>query len=205
MLKRLFSNFFTKKNNVNGSVGYYITAQLNDKVGPIDRSLTYEEPLDEFLKLKYYGVISGGGTGQEKTGEIAFCDLEIELHSKVLNEAMFTDIVQKLEKLQAPKGSKLIIESLDKEIPFGKKEGLGLYIPNSNFPQESFDGYDINFAYSEMLRLMNIKPNADRSWGGKEETALYFYGESFEAMNNAIAEFVKSYPLCKNARIVQIA
>ena len=186
-------------------MGNYIVAQLNDKVGPIDRSLTYEEPLDEFLKLKYYGEITGGGTGQEKTGEIAFCDLEIEIHSKELSDAMFNDIIQKLEDLQAPRGSKLIIESINKEISFGIKEGLGLYMPNSNFPQESCDGYDINFAYSEMLRLMNIDPNVDRSWGGQEETALYFYGESFETMNDAIADFVQSYPLCKNARIFQIA
>jgi hypothetical protein len=45
MLKRLFANLFSKKNNLSGSVGNYIVAQLNDKVGPIDRSLTYEEPL----------------------------------------------------------------------------------------------------------------------------------------------------------------
>ena len=31
------------------------------------------------------------------------------------------------------------------------------------------------------------------------------YGESFEAMRDAIAEFVSSYPLCQNARVVQIA
>lgn len=31
------------------------------------------------------------------------------------------------------------------------------------------------------------------------------YGGSFEAMRDAIAEFVGSYPLCQNARVVQIA
>jgi len=42
-------------------------------------------------------------------------------------------------------------------------------------------------------------------WQGPTETALYMYGESFEKMRDAIAEFVASYPLCQNARIVQIA
>jgi hypothetical protein len=205
MLKKIFSTLFGKSHKATGSDENYLVAQLNDKIGPIDRSLIYEDPLDEFLKLKYYGEITGGGTGQENTGEIGFCDIEIKLHSIDLDDTIINDIIQKLENLHAPKGSKLILQKTGKEVPFGKKEGLGLYISNSNFPEQSADGYDINFAYSEVLRLLNNEPNADRSWGGKEETALYFYGESFEKMSVEITEFVKSYPLCKNARIVQIA
>jgi hypothetical protein len=168
MLNKFFSSLFSSDNN-----GGYLTVQLNDKIGPIDRSLAYEEPLDEFLKLEHYGEVIGGGTGQERTGEIAFCDIEINVHSKLPNDKIINDIIQKLESLQAPKDSKLIIKKTGNEIPFGKKEGLGLYMPNLNFRQEASDGY-INFAYSEILRLMCSKPNADRSWGGKEETALYF-------------------------------
>jgi len=55
-----------------------------------------------------------------------------------------------------------------------------------------------------MLRLMVIEPNVDRCLGGKEETALYFYGESFETMTYAIAEFVK-VSIVKKARVFQKA
>lgn len=37
------------------------------------------------------------------------------------------------------------------------------------------------------------------------ETAIYFYGESFDNMKKDILEFVNTYPLCKGAIIVKIA
>jgi len=42
---------------------------------------------------------------------------------------------------------------------------------------------------------MNIETNADRSWGRKKGNGFILLGESFETMNNAIAQFVKCYPL----------
>jgi hypothetical protein len=44
-----------------------------------------------------------------------------------------------------------------------------------------------------------------RYWQGDIESALYFYGESYKQMSYAISDFVKKYPLCQGARIVQIA
>lgn len=205
MLKKLLSRLFNKKVALEESTGNFIVAQLNEKVGPIDRGLVYEEPLDDFLKEKQYGEVTGGGTLQEKTGELSYCDIEIEITSKIIDNVTIADIVAKLESLGAPKGSKLIIEGTKEEIPFGKKEGLALYLDGTGLPEEVYKESDINFVLSELHRLTNIEPNADRNWQGEKETALYFFGDSFETMKNSISDFIATYPLCKGARVLQIA
>ena len=60
----------------------YITAQLNDKLEPIGIYEMYEHPLEDFLNFKLYGEVTGGGTLQNKEGEIRYCDLEIKLREK---------------------------------------------------------------------------------------------------------------------------
>ena len=206
MFKNFLNKLVTIKDKwINGLGRNSITIQLNDKVGPIDRYLTYEKPLADFLASVNLGEISGSGTGQKKSGEIAFCDIGVKLFSTKINDGILNSLIEKMESLQVPKGSKLIIETTGKEILFGTKEGLGLYIPNSNLKEQTKEGFDINFLYTELLRLINHKPNVDRSWAGKEEIALYFYGSSFEEMAKSISEFIKSYPLTIDSRIVQIA
>ena len=66
MLKKFLTTLFKKKSDPEEPVGNFIVAQLNEKVGPIDRGLVYEDPLDEFLKEKQYGEVTGGGTLLEK-------------------------------------------------------------------------------------------------------------------------------------------
>lgn len=204
MLKNFFKTLFKKKEKADGS-GNFIVAQLNEKIMPIDRGLVYEDPLDEFLKERGYGEVTGGGTLQEKTGELAYCDVEISLASNSIDKNVIADIIGKLENLGAPKGSKLIIENTKDEIPFGKKEGLAIYLDGQNLPEEVYKECDVNFVLSELHRLTNIEPNADRNWQGEKETALYFFGDSFEQMKNSISGFIATYPLCKGARVVQIA
>ena len=206
MLKKFLTTLFQKKNdNEEQSEGNFIIAQLNEKVGPIDRGLVYEDPLDEFLKEKQYGEVTGGGTLQENTGELSYCDIEIELRTKAIDKSTISDIILMLENLGAPKGSKLIIESTKEEIPFGKKEGLALYLDGQGLPEEVYRECDINFVISEIHRLTNIEPDADRNWQGEKEIALYFFNNSFVEMKSSISDFIEKYPLCKGARIVQIA
>ncbi len=205
MLKKIITSLFKKKEDLAQSGRSFIVAQLNDKVGPIDRGLVYEDPLDEFLKSKGYGEVTGGGTLQEKSGELSYCDVEIELLSKTIDKSVVADIINKLENLGAPKGSKLIIERTNEEIQFGKKEGLGIYLDGQNLPEKVYKECDINFVLAELHRLSNITPNADRNWQGEKETGLYFYSDSYVQLKESISEFVNTYPLCRNAKIVQIA
>jgi hypothetical protein len=57
----------------------------------------------------------------------------------------------------------------------------------------------------ECDRLMDGNGYYRGNWQGSAETALYFYGTSFDAMKAAIETFVADYPLCQKARIEQIA
>ncbi|MGZ0017507.1 hypothetical protein [Yeosuana sp. AK3] len=198
-IKKLFG---LKKNN---DVGNFIVATLNDKIMPLDRGEIYEDPLEEFLIANGIGEVTGGGTMQLKSGELEYCDLEIKLNTSEINENVIQLIIKKLEELGAPKGSKLTIEKTDQKIEFGQKEGLGIYIDGVNLDPEVYKSSDINFVISEIKKLTNDNSEITKYWEGGNETALYFYSDSFSEMKESIKEFVNSYPLCKGARIEQIA
>jgi hypothetical protein len=201
MLKNLLKKIFSpepKKDN-------YIVAQLNDKVMPIDRGEVYEDPLDVFLKMKYYGEVTGGGTLMSKTNEIEYCDVEIKVQDSTFSDRSIKDIIAKLEELGAPKGSKLIIEQTGEEIPFGKLEGLAIYLDGINLSEEVYKNSDAEAIAAQIRELAGIKSEVLRYHEGNAETALYFYCASFSDMNDAIADLVATHPECENARIVQIA
>jgi hypothetical protein len=182
-----------------------ISIQLNDRIGPIDRHLTYEEPIDEYLRRRRFGEVVGGGTFQETTGEISGCDVLIELNSLGNNYTAIDLIISEIESLGAPKGSKVIFNDSRKEVSIGKLEGLAIYLDGETLPEEVYTNSDINFVLAELSSAIGYSGVADRNWQGAKETALYFYGMSFERMKESILPFVNSYPLCANARITQIA
>ena len=74
-----------------------------------------------------------------------------------------------------------------------------------NLPENVYKECDSNYVVSEIFRLTGCNDDIIRFWEGDTETAIYFYGESFDNMKRDIFEFVNTYPLCKCARIVQIA
>jgi hypothetical protein len=183
----------------------FVVATLNDKVMPIDRGEIYEDPLDEFLQANGIGEVTGGGTMQLKSGELEYCDIEIQLNSNEIDESQIKAIIEKLEELGAPKGSKLRIEKTEQKIEFGKKEGLGIYLDGINLSDEVYKISDSEALALEIRRLAKIEDNTLRYWQGNTETGLYFYGDSFEQIKNSIADFISSHPECENCRIEQIA
>ena len=203
MIKKIWNKIFSKPAlNIQSN---YIIAQLNDKIMPINRGNIYEDPLDGFIREKGYGEVSGGGTLQNKDGEIKYCDIEIDLSGCKLNGLIIKEIINKLEESGAPKGSKLIIENTGEEINFGKLEGLAIYLDGINLSAEVYKNSDSEAIDLEIKRLANIKSDIIRYWEANTETALYFYGQSFDEMKSSILEFVAANPECENARIEQIA
>ncbi len=95
--------------------GIMVISRLNDKCMPFDRGDLYEVPLDDWLKNKGYGEVSGGGTMKMLDNEfkdgVEFCDLEIIIMK--IEEDVFQSLISKLNDLGAPKGSKLLIGSED--------------------------------------------------------------------------------------------
>lgn len=180
-----------------------VIAQLNDRAQPLDRGDLYEDPLDTVLQNAEKGRVTGGGTMLGANGEIEYCDVEIELENG--SEEMIERLILVLEKLGAPKGSKLLIGERGEEIPFGTLEGLAVYLNGTDLPASTYQESDVNFVNSEFDRLLEGIGSVHSYWEGPTETALYMYGDSFTQMKDALVDFIDSYPLCERARVVQIA
>jgi hypothetical protein len=181
----------------------FVIARLNDRAQPMDRGELYEDPLDEVLQKHGVGTVTGGGTQLGKDNEIEFCELEIEIRGTA--EESVALIKNTLEELGAPKGSKLILDASDEGLPFGVNEGLAVYLNGTDLPDEVYAECDCDFVYSEFNRLLEPEGKVHSHWQGPTETALYMYGPSFASMNNRLSSFIRSYPLCQKARVVQIA
>lgn len=74
-----------------------------------------------------------------KEGEIEYCDIEIELND---TPNIVERLLQKLEEIGVPKGSKLYNEDCSYEV--GSLEGLGLYINGTDLPEQVYETCDIN-------------------------------------------------------------
>lgn len=184
--------------------GEVVTARLNARVQPIDRGDYFEDPLDEALRELSLGAVTGGGTQlAEEPAGIAYCDLEIVVESA--SETTLQAIIARLEQLGAPKGSKLIIEATGAEIPFGRHEGLALYLNGTELPDDVYASCDINHVILELDRLMGERGKFKGHWEGSRDTGLYCYGPSFADMKAAIEPLLSDYPLCQKARVEQIA
>lgn len=179
-----------------------IVARLNDRARPMDRRDLYEEPLDALLKARGLGHVAGGGTQQAASGEIEFCDVDIHLAGSATPEAVAA-IVEALEGLGAPKGSRLFLGR--QEVAFGRTEGLAVYLNGTDLPAETYSTCDSNHVYAEFNRLLAPSARIYSCWQGPRETALYMYGPSHAEMAACLADFIAAYPLCAKARLVQIA
>ena len=186
------------------SAGMHVTAQLNHLLMPIDRGERYEDPLDEALSAQGLGETSGGGTMQEQSGEIQFIDVEIDLTDL---EKGVPFVIAKLEELGAPKGSILRVHDTEpaREIPFGKAEGVGVYLDGVNLPDEVYKNSDVNVVIEELNKRIEGHGEMQSHWQGNTETGLYFYGDDSNRMISLMRDFLDTYPLCKGARVVTIA
>jgi hypothetical protein len=186
------------------SAGMHVTAQLNHLLMPIDRGERYEDPLDEALSAQGLGETSGGGTMQEQSGEIQFIDVEIDLTDL---EKGVPFVIAKLEELGAPKGSILRVHDTEpaREIPFGKAEGVGIYLDGVNLPDEVYKNSDVNVVIEELNKRIEGHGEMQSHWQGNTETGLYFYGDDSNRMISLMRDFLDTYPLCKGARVVTIA
>lgn len=179
-----------------------IIARLNDRAQPMDRGELYEDPLQEMLAEAGIGEVTGGGTLLSKTREIEFC--EVEVCAQDAEESTVDAIVEMFEKLGAPKGSKLMIEGKD-DVIFGKAEGLAVYLNGTDLPDHIYSECDSNHVYEQFSELLGEAGKVHSTWQGPTETALYMYGRSYEEMHRRLSGFLAAYPLCRKARVVQVA
>ena len=181
----------------------FVVASLNARLQPIHRGEYFEDPLDAALIETNLGHVSGGGTMQMKSGEIEFCDIEIQVDGPTPDIERL--VIERLEELGAPKGSKLVVEAEDRQIPFGRNEGMAIYLNGTDLPEATYRECDANYVYSELDRLLDDEGRVLSYWEGPTETAFYLYGRSFSVMQERISELLRTYPLCSKCRVVQIA
>jgi hypothetical protein len=183
---------------------YFVYAQLNARIMPIDRGERYEDPLQEALVARGLGEVTGGGTMQATPGEIDFCGIDIDLNDLAAGVPFVCEV---LTSLGAPKGSKLQyeLEGQQIETPFGAAEGLAIYLNGTDLPDEVYANSDVNHVYDEIIRLLGDRGQIQGHWQGPTETALYLYGPSADQMRQLIAPLLAEYPLCARARVEQIA
>ena len=178
----------------------FYTLQLDAKLQPFDRH-ALEDIIDEFLSKEDLGETSGGGTLLSKEGEIEYCDIEISLNDTA---NAVEKLLQKLEDIGIPKGSKLYNENFSQEI--GSLEGLGLYVNGTDLPKEVYETSDINVVFDTVCEILKDVLVLTSYHEGSKDTALYFYIKgNFAEAKEQIKDFITTYPLCEKSRIVQIA
>jgi hypothetical protein len=182
---------------------HFLVAQLNARLQPVDRSEHFEEGLDDKLRKLKLGEISGGGTMQSETGEIAFCDIEIKLRQSSPEAERV--VIETLESLGAPKGSKLEIGGEDRIVSFGVNEGLAVYLNGTDLPAETYRSHTLESIEDEFERLLDGQGHVFSHWKGPTETAVYVYGPSFAEMSKRLEPCLRTNPLCEKCRVEQIA
>lgn len=191
----------------NNECSCHVTLNLNARFQPMHRH-NLEDALEEILSSHNLGYVDGGGTMQLPSGEIEFCDIELMLKDDT--EESITTLESIIEKLGVAKGSKLLLwnetdEDVWCERPVGRLEGMALYLNGNDLPAEIYQTCDINYVIEQAESLMEGIGALYSWWEGSQNTALYFYGESYEKMFAAIKTFTEEYPLCQKCVINQIA
>ncbi len=182
----------------------FFVLNLNARLQPMHRGEIYEDVLIEILEKTGLGEVVGGGTLQAPSNEIISCDIEIEMNTDL--EVGKEKLLEIIYKMGVPNGSFLVEdEENDIKTAVGRLEGLGLYLNGTDLDDEVYRNSDINFVVGKLEELVGSNGRMYSYMEGSTETALYFYGDSFEEMKNNIQEFVDTYPLCQKCRIEQIA
>lgn len=179
---------------------FTVTARLNARLQPEHCQELFADPLAAWLMEAGQGAVGIGQSGVDAQGEVQHIDLRI-----ALLDAKETDaVVEALEELGAPLGSRLLLAD-GQERGFGRLEGLALYLDGQNLADGVYEQCDPHEVFEQVGRAINGIGDVCSFWQGEAETALYLYGQSFQAMHQAIAGFLASYPLCAGCRVVRVA
>lgn len=178
----------------------FLVLHLNSRLQPKHRFELEDALTKIFEENNNIGEVTGGGTEMFPNGEIASCDIELEFSDKPDDIEWLVGL---LNNIGIPKGSSLNIG--EEKRPVGSLEGLGLYLNANDLPEDVYKNNDIN----ELIRQLGDalgKAGHLFSWRELDEfTSLFFYGTTFDEMNEKIKEIVSSHPLCEKCRIEKTA
>lgn len=179
---------------------FNVRLNLNARLMPADRH-KLEDALEYVLNFQRLGTVDGGGTLQLPSGEIKSCDIELCVIDD--SEETFDLLVKMINNIGVPKGSKLITDT--RTVSIGEQEGLALYLDGRELSEEIYKTCDVNYVIEQTNSLMEGIGMMYSYWEGDENTALYFYGSSYDKMLSAIKDFLEKYPLCQKCTVKRIA
>ena len=181
---------------------HLVIARIPEHIEPIDRGARYEDPVQDALAIRALGMVTGGGSQLTPAAEIGYVDVEMALAD--LDQAL--DVAkQVLEEAGAPVGSQLLYQEdgSDVERAFGMQEGLAVYLDGTSLPDEVYANTDLEALMERLAAAVDSVGGELRGvWNGPNETALYHYGPSADAMAVALQPVFEAFPICQNARLI---
>lgn len=138
---------------------------LNAKLQPQDRHELEDAFNDVAENKKWNAEVVGGGTLLEENGEVKACDIDIHLQDA--SPSNVEKIISAFEAMLAPVGSRYILIE-EAPVPFGRHQGLGLYLNGPDLPENVYCECDSNFVHSECTRLLGgiamVNSPKDHDW-----------------------------------------
>ena len=173
--------------------GYFARAILPVHIQYADAQRAFGQPLGLQLAALEIGHVADLAVSLNQNGEAEHVVITFSLTSD--HPRMLETIAGLLEELDAPRGSVIGTAETPEQLPFGRTEGLGLYLDPGDGTGED-DHLDVLEACTDALEGAGIYQGHTRLG---ERTALYFYGDSFNEMKNALTFVVSTEPRCRNA------
>lgn len=180
------------------------TVNINGRFQPMHRA-ELEDVVKMLLEKAGIGTLGeGGGTLQLPSGEVKECDFDVLLRDDAADT--IKTLANILNRVGVPKGSEIIVDGdEEKRVPVGTFEGLALYLNGTDLPDEVYSNNDVNDLIELLDGALGEAGYLLSWWEGPRESALYFYGESFEKMRSLVLPVTAEQPLCARCRIEQIA
>ncbi|MEL6169899.1 MAG: hypothetical protein AAFR35_14515 [Pseudomonadota bacterium] len=183
-----------RKMDKTGVRGRFATAFLPLGFAADVPETTFLRPLDRALTAT--GL--GRATGQMSQALTETRPAGLAISMKLVTDAprALHEVAAILTRLDAPKGSTVGNAEKPDLVKFGAAEGLVLSIAEADITLGDDDRLDVLEACTDALEGAGLY--VGRTWDG-DRTALYFYGDSFNRMRNAITFVMTTDARCRNA------
>jgi hypothetical protein len=183
-------------------MGYFVTVRIWEPIREQGRATRYEIPLRSVLQSYKLGEVVGRSSVMSRELEVEYVEFDLDLADL---EGSVELVKRVLEEAGAPAGAEIRIGGDDAQevIPFGKKEGLAIYLDGIGLPDAVYDTCSADGLAGLIYGDLTSDGGEIRgSWVGPNETAIYLYTPNADEMFARLEPILLSYPLCGNARVV---